>query len=110
MAAVAGSIQLINNTPKVTDPRVAQLLDREELTLYSSSAKPPDLCWAMLNSLVSNAGLCPDHENYLHELLLDAGCKQSGVNRFKTQAMPFGEHVACAWQAQDHPPGCQLTR
>lgn len=93
MPPVVGVIQLINNTPKVTDPRVAQLLDPEELALYSSSTKPPDLCWAMLNGLVSSAGLCPDHENYLHAMLLEVGSKQSAVNRIKTQAMPFGEQV-----------------
>jgi hypothetical protein len=87
----AGVVQLINNTPKVTDPRVAQLLDREELTLYSSSAKPPDLCWAMLNSLVSNAGLSELQEEHVHRLLEAVGASLSRVNRIKGQAMPYGE-------------------
>jgi hypothetical protein len=84
-------IQLINNTPKVTDPRVAQLLDPQELALYSSSAKPPDLCWAMLNGLVSSAGLGELQEEHVHRLLEVVGDRLSTVNRIKGQAMPYGE-------------------
>jgi hypothetical protein len=48
----------------------------------------------MLNGLISSTGLCPDHENYLHAMLLKVGGNQSAVSRIKTQAMPFGEHAS----------------
>lgn len=34
LRCVAGMVQLINNTPRETDPRVAQVLEPDELQLY----------------------------------------------------------------------------
>jgi hypothetical protein len=87
-------VQLINNTPKVTDPRVAQLLQPEELALYSSTTKPAKLCGSMLSALLASAGFDIEKEVYLNQMLGQVAASVSLVARIKLQAMPFGESYA----------------
>lgn len=62
MCMVYGMVQLVRNTPKVTDPRVKLLLDPDELALYESTTKPAKLCGSMLSALVAKAGLDSQQE------------------------------------------------
>lgn len=89
----AGMVQLINNTPKVTDPRVAQLL-QPELALYSSTTKPAKLCGSMLSALLASAGFDIEKEVYLNQMLGQVAASVSLVAGIKLQAMPFGESYA----------------
>lgn len=91
----AGVIQLINNTPKVTDPRVTQLLDPEELALYASTTKPAKLCGSMLSALVSSAGFHIEQEVHINTMLGQVAANVSQVARIKLQAMPFGMSLFC---------------
>lgn len=91
----AGVIQLINNIPKVTDPRVTQLLDPEELALYASTTKPAKLCGSMLSALVSSAGFHIEQEVHINTMLGQVAANVSQVCRIKLQAMPFGMSLFC---------------
>ena len=90
-ACPAGIVQLINNAPKVTDPRVMQLLDKEELALYQSTTKPSKLCGTMLSALTSNAGFEIEREVYINQMLGQVAANIAQVARIKLQSMPFGE-------------------
>lgn len=67
--AHAGTVQLINNAPKQTDPRVEQLLEPHELALYNSTTKPGKLCSAMLQALTASAGFTEEKEVYISGML-----------------------------------------
>lgn len=87
----AGIVQLINNAPKQTDPRVQLLLDPDELALYNSTTKPSKLCGTMLSALTSNAGFEVEREIYINQMLGQVAANVSQVARIKLQAMPFGQ-------------------
>jgi hypothetical protein len=92
----AGVLQLINNTPKATDPRVQQLLGPDELALYTSTTKPAKLCGSMLSALISSAGFHIEQEVHVNAMLSQVAANVSQVARIKLQAMPFGERHAHA--------------
>lgn len=87
----AAVIQLINNTPKVTDARVSQILDPQELSLYNSTTKPAKLCGTMLSALTSTAGFNEEQELLVNQMIGQVAANVSQVARIKLQAMPFGE-------------------
>lgn len=87
----AGTVQLINNTPKQTDPRVEQLLEPHELALYNSTTKPGKLCSAMLQALTASAGFTEEKEVYISGMLGQVSSSVSQVSRIKLQAMPYGK-------------------
>lgn len=84
-------IQLINNAPKVTDPRVGLILDPQELALYNSTTKPAKLCGTMLSALTSVAGFTQEQEVFLNQMIGQVAANVSQAARIKLQAMPFGE-------------------
>lgn len=94
---VYAMVQLINNTPKQTDPRVKQVLNAEELALYESTTKPGRLCGMMLSALTTRAGkeLGIDRELALHQMIGGIGMHCGNVARVKLQAMPFAMSLFC---------------
>jgi hypothetical protein len=90
MCLVYGIVQLINNTPKVTDPRVRAVLDPEEVALYESTTKPSKLCGSMLSALTATAGFGVEREVHLNEMLGLVAGNVSMCARIKLQAMPSG--------------------
>ena len=100
MCMVYGVLQLVRNTPKVTDPRVAQLLEPDELSMYSSTTKPAKLCGSMLSALVSSAGLDMDREIHINGMLGQVAGNVSVVARIKLQALPYGESSSGARRQQ----------
>jgi len=93
MCLVYGIIQLINNTPKQTDPRVSLILTPEELALYNSTTKPSKLCGTMLSALTASAGFDVNREVYLNEMLGMVAANCSLCARVKLQSMPYGASV-----------------
>ena len=96
MCMVYGVIQLVNNTPKVTDPRVCQLLEPDELAMYNSTTKPAKLCGSMLSALVSSAGFSVEQEIHINTLLGQVAANVGVVARIKLQALPYGASAADA--------------
>lgn len=94
---VYGIVQLINNSPKVTDPRVAQILDPDELALYNSTTKPSKLCGTMLSAITARAGFNIDQEIYINNMLGQVAANVSLCARIKLQAMPYGEDLCMLW-------------
>ncbi|KAI8462924.1 MAG: Bestrophin, RFP-TM, chloride channel-domain-containing protein [Monoraphidium minutum] len=90
MCLVYGILQLIRDTPKVTDPRVPLLLEPHELALYQGTTKPSKLCGTMLSALTANAGFGPDREIHLNEMLGLVAANVGMCARIKLQSMPFG--------------------
>lgn len=84
-------VQLINNAPKLTDPRVERILDPAELALYNSTTKPAKLCGTMLSALNARAGFTQEQEVYVSQMIGHVAGNISQVARIKLQAMPFGE-------------------
>jgi hypothetical protein len=95
MCLVYGIVQLVNNTPKVTDPRVKLLLSAEELALYESTTKPSKLCGTMLALLTANAGYGVEREIHMNEMLGAVAANCSMCARVKLQSMPYGEGGEC---------------
>jgi hypothetical protein len=98
----AGVLQLINNTPKTTEPRVGKLLSLDELCLYNSTTKPAKLCGSMLSALITIAGLDVEQEIYLNNMLGQVAGNVSMVARVKLQALPYGESERNASILQSH--------
>jgi hypothetical protein len=68
-------VQLINDTPHETDPRVIQLLEPDELALYQSTTKPSKLCGSMVAALIADAGFGVEREIHLNTALVQvAAC------------------------------------
>ena len=84
-------MQLVRNSPKVTDPRVAQLLEPDESAMYKNTTKPAKLCGSMLAALVSSAGFNVEQEVHINTLLGQVAGNVGMVARIKLQALPYGK-------------------
>lgn len=96
MAMVYSVVQLINDTPKVTDPRVRLLLEPDELALYESTTKPGKLCGTMLGAITAEAGFGIEREIHLNEMLGLVAANVSQCARIKLQAIPHGMSLFCS--------------
>jgi hypothetical protein len=103
-------VQLINNNPKTTDPRVGHLLGLEELCLYNSTTKPAKLCGSMLSALISSAGFDVEQEVYISNMLGLVAGNVSMVARIKLQALPYGESRSVTISHHNVVHVCQQVR